>query len=80
MRNILLASGAFLFLAGCGTPEGDRAAGGALIGGEVSAASDKAIRKSLDDPGVGNHLLDDPAKPLGTIIGLTLGSPEFQMR
>jgi hypothetical protein len=29
---------------------------------------------------VGGHLLDDPAKPLATIIGLTLGSPEFQLR
>lgn len=52
----------------------------ALIGGEVSKNTDKAIRKSLDDPQVGSHLLDDPAKPLATIIGLTLGAPEFQVR
>jgi len=52
----------------------------ALIGGDVSKNTDKAIRKSLDDPAVGSHLLEDPAKPLATIIGLTLGAPEFQMR
>jgi uncharacterized protein (DUF1800 family) len=52
----------------------------ALIGGEVSKNTDKAIRKSLDDPQIGSHLLDDPAKPLATIIGLALGAPEFQVR
>jgi len=52
----------------------------ALIGGDVSKNTDKAIRKSLDDPQLGSHLLDDPAKPLATIIGLTLGAPEFQVR
>ena len=52
----------------------------ALIGGEVSASSDKAIRQPLDDPQIASHLLDDPAKPLATIIGLALGSPEFQVR
>ena len=52
----------------------------ALIGGDISKSTDKAIRKSLDDPAIGSHLLDDPAKPLATIIGLTLGAPEFQMR
>jgi uncharacterized protein (DUF1800 family) len=52
----------------------------ALIGGDVSRNTDKAIRKSLEDPTIGSHLLDDPAKPLATIIGLTLGAPEFQMR
>ena len=52
----------------------------ALIGGQVSANTDKTIRKALDDPQVGTHLLDDPSKPLATIIGLALGSPEFQLR
>jgi uncharacterized protein (DUF1800 family) len=52
----------------------------ALIGGEISKNTDKAIRKSLDDPEIGSHLLDDPAKPLATIIGLALGAPEFQVR
>ena len=52
----------------------------ALIGGEISKNTDNTIRKSLNDPDVGNNLLSDPAKPLAMIIGLTLGSPEFQMR
>ena len=52
----------------------------ALIGGDVSKNTDKAIRKSLEDPQVGGHPLDDPVKPLATIIGLTLGAPEFQVR
>jgi hypothetical protein len=52
----------------------------ALIGGTLSKNSDNAIRKALEDPQVGGHLLDDPAKPLATIIGLALGSPEFQLR
>ncbi len=52
----------------------------ALIGGTLSKNSDDTIRKSLQDPQIGGHLLDDPAKPLATIIGLTLGSPEFQLR
>jgi hypothetical protein len=52
----------------------------ALIGGTLSKNSDDAIRKALGDPQIGGHLLDDPAKPLATIIGLALGSPEFQLR
>ncbi len=52
----------------------------ALIGGEISKNTDTTIRKSLSDPQIGANLLTDPAKPLATIIGLTLGSPEFQMR
>jgi uncharacterized protein (DUF1800 family) len=52
----------------------------ALIGGDISKNTDKTIRKSLDDPQIGGNLLSDPAKPLAVIIGLTLGSPEFQLR
>ncbi|HEY6348643.1 MAG TPA: DUF1800 domain-containing protein [Candidatus Angelobacter sp.] len=52
----------------------------ALIGGEISKTTDTTIRKSLDDPQVGGNLLTDPSKPLALIIGLTLGSPEFQLR
>jgi len=52
----------------------------ALIGGDISRNTDKTIRKSLDDPQVGANLLSDPAKPLAVIIGLTLGSPDFQLR
>jgi uncharacterized protein (DUF1800 family) len=51
-----------------------------LIGGEISKNTDAAIRKSLSDPQLGGNLLSDPAKPLATVIGLILGSPEFQMR
>ena len=52
----------------------------ALIGGDISRNTDNTIRKSLSDPQVGGNLLSDPAKPLAMIIGLTLGSPEFQLR
>ncbi len=52
----------------------------ALIGGEISKNTDKTIRKSLDDPQIGGNLLTDPSKPLAMIIGLTLGSPEFQVK
>jgi uncharacterized protein (DUF1800 family) len=52
----------------------------ALIAGELSKNTDKTIRKALDDPQLANQLLDNPSKPLATIIGLTLGSPEFQLR
>lgn len=52
----------------------------ALIGGDISKTTDKNLRKVLDDLQLAGHLLDDPAKPLATIIGLALGSPEFQLR
>ena len=52
----------------------------ALVGGEISKTTDHNIRKSLDDPQVSSNLLSDPSKPLAMIIGLTLGSPEFQQR
>ena len=52
----------------------------ALVGGEISKTTENAIRKSLNDPQIGSNLLTDPAKPLSIMIGLTLGSPEFQLR
>ena len=52
----------------------------ALIGGDISSNTDKTIRNSLNDPQLAGNLLTDPAKPLAMIIGLTLGSPEFQLR
>jgi uncharacterized protein (DUF1800 family) len=52
----------------------------ALIGGTLSVESDHAIRKSLEDPQIAGHMLEDPARMLGTVVGLTLGSPEFQVR
>jgi len=52
----------------------------ALIGGETSKSTNEAIHKEINDPQIAAHLSDDPGKALGTIIGLALGSPEFQLR
>jgi hypothetical protein len=52
----------------------------ALLNGEVSATTQKAIRRQLDDPQVAAHALDDPKKTLNTMTALVLGSPEFQHR
>ena len=52
----------------------------ALIGGDTSKSTNEALRKQLNDPQISDHLSDDPGKALATIIGLTLGSPEFQLR
>jgi uncharacterized protein (DUF1800 family) len=52
----------------------------ALIGGETSKTTNEAIHKEMNDPQIAAHLSDDPGKALGTIIGLALGSPEFQLR
>jgi hypothetical protein len=52
----------------------------ALIGGDASKSTNEALHKQLNDPQVSAHLSDDPGKALATIIGLTLGSPEFQLR
>jgi len=51
----------------------------ALIGGDVSKSTQSAIQQQLVDPQTSAHVLDDPAKTLGLIVGLTLGSPEFQL-
>ncbi len=63
-----------------GTDAAIRLVQDALIGGQLSSNTDAAIRKNMNDAGMTTHILDDPAKPLATIIGLTLGSPEFQLR
>ena len=52
----------------------------ALLNGEVSAATQKAIRQQLDDPQVAAHELDDPKRTLNTMTALVIGSPEFQHR
>lgn len=52
----------------------------ALLNGEVSATTQKVIRKELDDPQVAAHALDDPKRTLGTMTALLIGSPEFQHR
>jgi len=52
----------------------------ALLNGEVSASTQKAIRRQLDDPQVAAHALDDPKRTLSTMTALVIGSPEFQHR
>jgi uncharacterized protein (DUF1800 family) len=52
----------------------------ALLNGEVSAGTQKAIRRQLDDPQVAAHALDDPKRTLNTMTALVIGSPEFQHR
>jgi Protein of unknown function (DUF1800) len=52
----------------------------ALLNGEVSAPTQKAIRRQLDDPQLAAHALDDPKRTLNTMTALVIGSPEFQHR
>jgi hypothetical protein len=52
----------------------------ALLNGEVSSTTQKAIRRQLDDPQVAAHALDDPKRTLNTMTALVIGSPEFQHR
>ena len=52
----------------------------ALLNGEVAPATQKAIRRQLDDPQVAAHALDDPKRTLNTMTALVIGSPEFQHR
>jgi uncharacterized protein (DUF1800 family) len=52
----------------------------ALLNGEVSASTQKAIRRQLDDPQVAAHALEDPKRTLDTMTALVIGSPEFQHR
>ncbi len=52
----------------------------ALLNGEVSGTTQKAIRRQLDDPQVAAHALDDPKRTLNTMTALVIGSPEFQHR
>jgi len=52
----------------------------ALLNGEVSASTQKAIRRQLDDPQAAAHALDDPKRTLNTMTALVIGSPEFQHR
>jgi uncharacterized protein (DUF1800 family) len=52
----------------------------ALLNGEISATTQKAIRRRLDDPQVAAHALDDPKRTLNTMTALVIGSPEFQHR
>jgi uncharacterized protein (DUF1800 family) len=54
----------------------------ALLNGDVSPQTHSTIAAKLDDPQVSGRTLDDSPRPpnQGVIIGLILGSPEFQRR
>jgi len=53
-----------------------------LLGGEVSKQTHETIAKQLDDPQIAQRKLDDAPRPpnVAAIVGLILGSPEFQRR
>ena len=55
---------------------------GSLLGGDVSEQTHDTISKQLEDPQISQRRLDDPSRPpnVGAIVGLILGSPEFQKR
>jgi uncharacterized protein (DUF1800 family) len=54
----------------------------AVLHGDVSAQTHATIAAKLDDPQITGRKLDDTARPVnsGALIGLMLGSPEFQRR
>lgn len=52
----------------------------ALLNGETSVATQKEIRRQLDDPQVAAHAIDDPKRTLSSMIALVIGCPEFQHR
>ncbi len=54
----------------------------AYLDGAVSEQTHAAIVKQLDDPQITRRKLDDIARTpnVGAIVGLILGSPEFQKR
>jgi hypothetical protein len=53
-----------------------------LLNGDVSRQTHETISKQLGDPQIAQRRLDDPVSPpnVGPIVGLLLGSPEFQRR
>jgi uncharacterized protein (DUF1800 family) len=68
--------------AGSNADEALRALEQTLVPGGVSAATHQTIAQQLNDPAVTGRKLDDPPKPVnpGVLVGLILGSPEFQRR
>lgn len=54
----------------------------ALLNGDISPQTHNTIAAKLDDPQVSGRKLDDAPRPpnAGAIVGLILGSPEFQRR
>jgi len=55
---------------------------GSLLGEDVSRQTHETIARQLEDPKISQRRLDDPARApnVGAIMGLILGSPEFQKR
>ena len=53
-----------------------------LLSGDISRPTHDTITKQLEDPKITQRRLDDPSRPpnVGAIVGLILGSPEFQKR
>ncbi|HVP63658.1 MAG TPA: DUF1800 domain-containing protein [candidate division Zixibacteria bacterium] len=53
-----------------------------VLHGDVSAQTHNTITTRLEDPQITGRKLDDTARPVnsGVLIGLILGSPEFQRR
>ena len=53
-----------------------------LLSGDIARQTHETISKQLEDPKIAQRRLDDPARPanVGAILGLILGSPEFQRR
>jgi hypothetical protein len=53
-----------------------------LLAGDVSKQTHETISRQLDDPQISQRKLDDALHPpnLAAIVGLILGSPEFQRR
>jgi uncharacterized protein (DUF1800 family) len=53
-----------------------------VLHGDVSAQTHATIAARLDDPQITGRKLDDSARPVnsGVLIGLVVGSPEFQRR
>jgi len=52
----------------------------ALVDSDVSKQTQKAIVQELTNPQTASPSLDNPTAPLGQMIALILGSPEFQRR
>ena len=54
----------------------------ALVAGGISEQTHETIAKQMNDPAVTGRKLDDPPKPVnaGAVVGMILGSPEFQRR
>ena len=52
----------------------------ALLGGNISPQTQSSIHQQMNDPKLVGALSDNPAPGLAVMMGLILGSPEFQRR